>query len=326
MIPQAEIPNRGQEGQQLSMELNEQKAQSFIKRLLSNPALSNFQTLQKEEHVFQFIVTNQKSLYPTLSSLQFFPGKTWEQIQSILFDALSVVVNEILSSEISALLSTIDFSFIAFLRHLNYPVSKCRDQIFEFLSKLLVKNEARKAFEGAFTAIKLGITDKYIEFSFARKEYIQFELTKVQRLKMSKEEIKNLVKATLFLKPGIHLLTSSNMVGEQGVTSDIIQRQFAEKSLQALGEQLNLLPPELVKSSVDSNLSFLENPDMGTTSRIVSVFSTRCKNYTAFVKVERGAEHPDKSWFNIARRNYKYHGFDIKMLDELYRIATENGW
>ena len=43
-------------------------------------------------------------------------------------------------------------------------------------------------------------------------------------------------------------------------------------------------------------------------------------------RVDRGAESPDKSWFSIARRNYKFYGFDIKMLDELYKTAAENGW
>jgi hypothetical protein len=42
--------------------------------------------------------------------------------------------------------------------------------------------------------------------------------------------------------------------------------------------------------------------------------------------VDRGANGPDSSWFSVARRNYKYYGFDIKMLDELYRIAADNGW
>ena len=65
---------------------------------------------------------------------------------------------------------------------------------------------------------------------------------------------------------------------------------------------------------------------METTSRIASIFSMRCKNYKPYNKVDRGAESPDKSWFNIARRNFKFYGFDIKMLDEFYKIAAENNW
>ena len=48
--------------------------------------------------------------------------------------------------------------------------------------------------------------------------------------------------------------------------------------------------------------------------------------FKANVKVDRGADTPDKSWFNIARKNSRFFGFDDKMLEELYKIAAENGW
>jgi hypothetical protein len=28
----------------------------------------------------------------------------------------------------------------------------------------------------------------------------------------------------------------------------------------------------------------------------------------------------------LQKKNYKYYGFDIKMIEELYRIAAENFW
>jgi hypothetical protein len=42
--------------------------------------------------------------------------------------------------------------------------------------------------------------------------------------------------------------------------------------------------------------------------------------------VDRGADSPDKSWFNVSRRNARWRGLDVSMLDELYTIAAENGW
>ncbi len=308
------------------MESTEEKAQSFIQRLLSNPSIRHYEILRREDQVFRFIISSQSSLYPLLSSSRFFPGKTWEQITSILFDALSVVVKNTISSEVSAVLSTIDFSFVSYLKRTNYPVSKCRDQVFDFLSRLLSGNEARKAFGGPFTAVKAGIADRYMDQVFVRREYVQFELVKVQKLKMGAEEIKNMVKASLLLKPSIHLLTADDSLSGRGTTSDIIRKQFADKSFRVLVGRLALLPQELVRCAVDSNLSFMDNPNQEAVSRIVAVFAARCRNYASFDRIERGAEHPDKSWFNIARKNYKYYGFDIKMIDEFYRIATENGW
>ena len=89
---------------------------------------------------------------------------------------------------------------------------------------------------------------------------------------------------------------------------------------------LKLLPEPVLLSGLNGNISFLENPKMETTSRLAAIFAFRGQNYKPIARVDRGAVSPDKSWFNIARRNYKFYGFDIKMLDELYKIAGENGW
>jgi hypothetical protein len=307
------------------MNSDQQKADVFVKRLLMNPALQQFELLQKEEQILTFLNTNSQSLLPTLSSAQFFANRTWQQIVTILYNSLIAQINEKLFEELEVNLNNINYTFIGLLRQTNYPLSKCRDQIFQFEKKLLNKYEARNSFNGAFTAVKLNIIDKYIDEIFRRREYIHFELKKVQRLKLGNEEIKNFIKTSMLLRNSIHLIAVGGADLSIGKT-DIVQRPFADKVNKMLQEQLKLLPPELISSAVNSNLSFLENKDMETTSRLVSVFSMRCKHYKQYNKVDRGAETPDKSWFNIARRNYKYYGFDIKLLDELYKIAAENNW
>jgi hypothetical protein len=310
----------------ITMDIDDQKAQAFIKRLLTNPALKGLQILQKEEQIIQFLNLNAQSLLPTLSSSQFFPGKDWQQICNLLCSALITVINESLFSEINALLQKIEFSFVSYLRQTNYPVLKCREQLFEFLKTLLEKQKARKAFIGPFITVKIGITDRYIEQVFNRREYVHFELIKVQRLKMSKEEIKSFIKVSLLLRASIHLLTVSGTDIGIGTVSEIVQKSFADKVKQIIIDKLRLIPPELISSGVNSNLSFLDNSDMETTARITSIFAMRCKNYKHITRIDRGAEYPDKSWFSIARRNYKFYGFDIKMLDEFYKISAENGW
>lgn len=308
------------------MDTEQQKAAGFVKRLLANPALQNDQILQKEDQILKFLNLNSNNLLPTLSSQSFFPGKTWQQIYGILAGALINIINETLFAEITEILSKIDFTFVSLLRQTNYPLSKCRDQMFDALKKVLSKYEARLAFIGPFTAVKTGMIDRYIEKIFKRNEYIHFELIKVQRLKMGKEEIKNFIKSSVLLKNAIYLITSSGTDESIGAGPNTIQKTFAEKAAHFLQDQLKLLPPEIIISSVNSNLSFIENKNMETTSRLTSIISTRCKNYKRLVKIDRGAENPDKSWLSIARRNFKFYGYDIKMIDELYRIAAENGW
>lgn len=293
---------------------------------MANPALGQFTTMQREEQVIQFLKTNSKNLYPTLSSPAFFNGRKWQDIFSLLGGALVQLSNQELSRQIQDAMDKLDFGFIAFIRQQNFPLSKCGDQIGEIVNKIIQKPEARKEFASCLTALQYNYVNRYIEQVFIRKEYIHFELWKVQRLKMGKEEIKNLINVTLLLKASMYLLMTSNDTFDIDQSSPIIQKPFAEKSIQTLSNQFKLLPEEVHKSAVDSNLSFIEDPDMETTSRLAAIFAARCRNYRHITKVDRGADTPDKSWFSIARKNYKYYGFDIKMLDELYRIAAEKGW
>ncbi len=306
------------------MELEAQKATQFINRLLLNPAMKNLFPLQQETQILQFLKVNIKQLLPTLSSSVFFPGKSWETIIKILYKSLMEVVNADLYKGLDKILNEIDYKFIALLREQGLPIDNPQKYIFEFQKKLLTMTEARQAFTGPYTAVSIKLTDQYIDEAFNRREYIYFELVKVQKLKMSKDDIKNLVKISLLLKNFIHITPfNQNRTND---ASNVVHLSFVQKSLEQIKEKLKILPDALLKSGVNSNISFAENPQMETTSRLVSIFSFRCHNYKSFTKLDKGADTPDKSWFNIARRNYKFYGFDIKMLDELYKTAAENGW
>ena len=220
----------------------------------------------------------------------------------------------------------IDLSFIPFLRQQNWSYDQIKEEIHQFLIKLLEKPEARRAFTGPFLTLQFNIHDRYIDQVFARKEYVHFELVKVQRLKMSREELKNMIATSILLSPSIHLLSVGSSSGQQDSSTGGVQSQFAEKVFQTLQKNLAVLPDEVLRSAVNSNVSFNENRSIGATARISALFSSRCRNYNASQKIDRGADTADKSWFSIARRNYKIYGFDVKMLDEFYKIAAENGW
>jgi len=299
----------------------------FIKRLLANPAIKNLSPLQKEEQIIDFLKANVNQLYPTLSAPNFFPGKNMGQIFTILYNALVEETNEYLFPHLEKIVKqNINFSFISFLRQQNCPISDCEEQIINFIKRLLNKTEARRGFTGPLTAVKLNIIDKYINQGFLRREYVYFELTKVQKLKMSKEEINNMIKASLLIKTAINMLSVNGSQNLQELRAKVVQSQFVEKVFVPLREQLKLIPDELLKSALNSNISFMDNSQMEATSRIAAIFGTRCSNYRQFIKVDRGANTPDKSWFNIARKNYKFYGFDIKILDEFYKISAELGW
>lgn len=303
------------------------RAKLFVTRLLANPALKELNPLDREEQIIQFLHSNAAKLFPTLSSEQFFPGRKWTEILNLLVRILQEQTDASFLPLLEELIGrSLDFTFVSFLQAGRPAASGCEAELKEFLKKLLRKPEARRAFAAPFDAVRHGFVDRYLNAVYELKQYIHFELTKIQRLRMSKEEVKNMVKATLLLRPGIHLLTVGSMQRDRQATPGAVQPLFAEKARGSLRNQLKLLPDNLLSSAMNSNVSFLENKRIEATARLATLFAARAHHYRPIAKIDRGASSADKSWFSIARRNHKFYGFDINMLDELYKIAAENGW
>jgi hypothetical protein len=308
------------------MNIESQKAQAFVTRLLQNPALHGFSLLQQEEQIIQFLNANAAQLAPTLSSSQFFPGKNWSQIFSLLITNLYEVINATLLPDLQQIATEkLDYTFIQLIRQQHAESGQIGRQVYALVEKLLAKPEARRAYTGAYTILKSGVVDRYLDEIFLRKTYIHFEMTKVQRLRMGRDEIKNFVDLNLLLKPAVFLI-SSGAQSQQDRATGMVQNQFAEKVSEVLKKELKLLPEPVLKSIVHASVSFNDNRFIEATARLTAVLSARGRNYHPNVKVDRGADSPDKSWLSTARRNYKFYGFDIKMLDELYKIAAENIW
>lgn len=294
---------------------------------MQNPALNGYTILQKEEQIIQFLHTNAAQLAPTLASPQFFPGKNWNQIFAFLVQALQAATDVELKRDIQSILhDRFSFTFLSFLQQ-QQPTqeAKVREQVADLLEELMTKTEGRRTFTGAYAALKFNIADRYLTEVFARKKYIHFEMTKVQRLRMSKDEVSNYVDFNLLLRPSITLL-SSGTDRQQERASGIVQGQFAEKVFATLKKRLSAVPEQALRSVVNSCVSFNENRFIEATARLSAILAARARNYHPHMRVDRGADTPDKSWFAISRRNYKFYGFDVKMLDELYKIAAENMW
>lgn len=306
------------------MSQKEEKAKLFVTRLLSNPTLRTMNPLQKEEQIISFMEVNARQLLPTLSSDAFFPGESWSGIHGMLISKLKELIDESLIPGIQRhIYEKINLGFISLIRQQNLTQEKIKEELFNFIKKIISGDEGRKDFSGSYNAVSHQIVDKYIENVFDAHSYVHFELTKVQRLKMNKDEIKDMIKISLLIRPAIYVF-SVGMYKDS--SSGIITKSFAEKVEASLIKDIPSLPEALVKSAIRSNLSFEDHKYIQATSRITSIINSLARSVKSDMKVDRGASTPEKSWFSIARRNYKYFGWDIKMLDELYRFSAENNW
>ncbi len=308
------------------MSTDHDKAKAFVGRLLQNPSLRDFSELQREEQIIQFLHVNAAQLGPTLSTQQFFAGKNWNQIFSILLNALYELVNDELLPKLEELIrSKLDLAFLRHMRQTRVDDELVQKQLIAFATDVLKKPDARRNFTGAYSALVFGIADRYLTVAFDQKKYVHFELTKVQRLRMNKEETRNFVRLTLLLRPIVNL-GMSTAATQQERSTGMVQSQFAEKVMHTAKSEMKYIPEQALKSAVDASLSFNENRFVEATSRLAAIFAARSRSYQPNMRVDRGADSPDKSWISVSRRNYKYYGFDIKMLDELYKIAAENNW
>lgn len=303
-----------------------EKATAFVSRLLQNPALGGYSLLQREEQVIQFLHGNAQQLTPTLSSGQFFPGKQWQEIFTILLSELQRQTDEKLKPELEEIITKqIDYTFLQLLRPQMADTTLIHSKVLSLLDRIRENTALRRELTGPYTAISSGLLKKYLQQAFERRMYIHFELTKVQRLRLNERQVFDFLMLNILLKPATFLFTGIPP-GSATHCSGLVSTQMAEKHMPALQQELKLLPEPVLKSIMHSNVSFFENQFTEATARFATVMATRSKQYVAGQQVDRGADPPDKSFFSTARRNAKFYGFDSKMLDELYKTAAENGW
>ena len=301
------------------------KAEAFIARLLANPALADQNPFQKEEQVLHFLNANSQQLYPTLASANFFPGYDWQRIWGILIQALTGTTDITAIPLVKQIVGDkLDLSFISFFRQQSMPASKVKQDLEALLLQSLNNFETRRELIGSLNAILFRGDEKYIEQIYQRKEYIHFELTKVQRLRMGKEEVKNVIRACLLMRPLVASMTSGVSTADR--KSGLLPASAADRIVETFVSKFASMPEQIHSSTVNSTVSFLDNRFMEATARITSVIASMYHSYRGNMKIDRGADTQDKSWINTARRNFKYFGYDVKLLDELYKIAAENGW
>lgn len=308
------------------MSTEQEKSEAFVGRLLGNPAISEYTPLQKEEQILQFLQANSAQLAPTLQSERFFPGFSWNQVLSLLITTLTARIDEQIAGTTDQVVDRmINWDFVSFSGRESSNVDRCKHEVRTVLSELLERPDGRRALTGPYASVYYGSARRYLEHVYSRKSYIHFELTKVQRLRMGKDQVKGLVDVTTLLKPSIYVFSSpGERSGVQG--TGLIQPSFAENAISSLRKRFPSIPEQAIAGGVHANMSFGEHGFVEATARLASVFATRSRHYCPGMKVDRGADTPDKSWFSIARRNYKFYGFDAKMVDELYSIAAEKMW
>lgn len=310
------------------MNVESEKAHSFVHHLYSNPTLHQYTPLQREEQIVQFLNKNYETLSPTLSSAKFFPGYTWDRIVNMLFRLVRDKTDKLFWVDIKEVIShRINFNFLKAFKTAGINYDQVQEEMLNLIEEMLKCNVARRVLSGCYAAVLYNAFVRYLQVSYNQKKYVHIELTKVQRLNLSLDQVMDLMKVILLIMPIVWVIAEKVGIPiaetslSSSMTSDLIKG-----TQDYLHYNLSTIPESIIKSAIDANRSFIKDEKTDATARIAAIFSVRCRNYHPDQSVERGAESPDKSWLYIARRNFKFYGFDEKILEEFYGIASERRW
>jgi len=104
-----------------------------------------------------------------------------------------------------------------------------------------------------------------------------------------------------------------------------LQESYLQKILPNIAAFVPSLPPAVIGMGLRGTLAFPLTQNVEAVARLSAILALRGRTLAPGLVVDRGADSPDKSWFNVNRKNARWHGLDAGMLDELYTIASENG-
>lgn len=293
----------------------------FVSRMFETPALRALPSLQREEQALQFLKVNGAQLQPLLASMGIAASAGWDETAASLAREIRSLADKALESEIfRAVEERLQFSFS------KQPPAISREELRALCQRSATHPVARRALAGSLSAVLSDITEKYIPQIWDRRRYTYVELTRIQRLRLNARECADLLRFTLLIRPAayLHVMADSQMGPESGFAP--VQEQSLQRAFPGLFAQLAATPPELVRTALRSALPYPRTQGLEATARLTSVLALRGRAIAPALVVDRGADSPDKSWFNIARRNAGWRGLDPRMLDELYSIAAEKRW
>ncbi len=300
----------------------------FAMRLMEAPALRSLPALQKEEQALTVLRANGPQLAPVFASLGLDVSRGWREPVALVARAIRAAADRMTEGEVSELVSSrIAMSFFPALAGGRTAPARAREELQGLVTRAARHPVARSALAGSLAAVHSDITDKYIPHVLERKKYVYVEVSRVQRLGLPADQLADLLRFLLLVRPAAYLFVTPGQTADREAGWTLLQEQYLLKILPGVGSSVPSIPQPLVALGLRSTLAWQEgSPNLEATSRLGAILSLRGRALAPAVTVDRGADSPDKSWFNVQRRNARFRGLDGRMLDELYTIASENGW
>jgi len=305
----------------------------FVGKLWANPTIKNAPIVKKENQILSFIKENSEPLKTALSGPDYFPDLSFEEIIKLMYAELTDKIITALEPRMDAILNAaLDPALIAFFRSegivLQIDAAKLRNLIISTMQTKAMRDHYTHTFE----ALSYRLFERYTPIILNQHKVIYFEMIRRDRLNMDSSIVCSLLNLISLFRPLYHWKFPRNIAGQQqllNIAAVSKDARMYESMLKELGhimqQEAGSVPDLILRNAMDSWLDANEKTLSGL-SRYVSIMMNRAAEYDPMQKHDRGAETPDKSWFNINRRSARYYGYDARFLEELYQIAGGEGW
>lgn len=309
------------------MEETASRMAEFVDRLWSSHNLGRASIIQKENNILAFLRDNQPQIQAILRRQEHFPDMDWDEVLRLFLGTLAERVIRALEARVDAAVDQTLRAELLTSFQSEGPISIRRDDFKSMIRNLLRGKVMRDQYAAVFDAIGGRFFSRYVPGILRTRGAIYNELVRRDRLTKLDPPLLAaylgfvaLFRPLYFFSPGDNDRNPSNAGSGQPFAVAVGEVEHW------LTEQVGQLPERLVRPGIESHLRAQDHPDQSGTARLVSIIVSRAADYDPYQKVDKGAESPDKSWFNIHRRNARYYGFDTLFLNELYGIASEEGW
>lgn len=312
------------------MEEDRKKMQEFLGKLWMNPSLQKTPLNRKENQVLSFLKENQSQLQQVFSRDEYFPHLDWNETLKLLVSELVEKLIQTISTDIEtlnreALLPAIFDSFGT-----KNIISE--ENFKNFVQDQFRAKAQRDQMLSSIQMISLNYFNNYVPEILTRRKFIFNEIYRRDRLKMDIHLIPKYLNLTALFRPLFYAPipyrngSDETMSLAQAVKDRRLYDTVMNKMGDFIQDNLGQVPEHIYRSGIESNLNHDDFPDTTGAAKLIGVIAARSADFVPMEKQDRGADTPDKSWFQINRRNAKVYGIDPDIIDELYQIAGDRGW
>ena len=307
-----------------------EKMREFVGKLWQNPTMLQTPIAKKESQVLQFLRENQAQVQKIFGSSDYFPHLSWDDAVRLLLAEMLEKLFESISPKFDRIKDNILHPSL--LNALGAPAEIEEDRLKDFLLKLIKVKSLRDPLLLSIEAISFELFDKYIPELINHRKTIFTELVRRDRLILETPLLTGYFHFCLLFRP-LYFYKIPSKLGATDLVS-IHEAAKDQRKLDAmiisvrnqLTTEIGTVPESLIRPAIESFLNVNDFPETTGASRLIAIMMARSAAYDPNQRTDRGAESPDKSWFNITRRNAKHYGYDSRMLEELYQLAGDKGW